>query len=166
MPVPPLVAADGSVWLVTDATATAVDAGGRIRGGWPYRASVSLGPVGYCPPCDTCGVPCSIDCSDWRTTPILGPDNVLYLLQDAPSTTAGGQISAIGPDGTMRDGWPVVLTTGPGPRSGRRYLGPTGRCTRWRSSRRRIATRRRTLAWRPTPRPSWLSTPMGTCATG
>ena len=109
MPMPPLVAADGSAWLVTDTTATAVDAAGRIRPGWPYRASASLGPVGWCPPCDLCGVPCAIDCSDWRTTPILGPDNVLYLLQDAPSSTTGGQISAIGLDGKMRDGWPVQL---------------------------------------------------------
>jgi hypothetical protein len=108
MPMPPLVAADGSAWLVTDTTATAVDAAGRILPGWPYRASVSLGPVGWCPPCDLCGVPCAIDCSDWRTTPILGPDKILYLLQDAPSTT-GGQISAIGLDGKMLDGWPVQL---------------------------------------------------------
>ena len=69
-------------------TATAVDAAGRIRPGWPYRASASLGPVGSCTSCDLCGAPCDIDCSDWRTTPILGPDNVLYLLQDAPSSTA------------------------------------------------------------------------------
>lgn len=125
MPMPPLVAADGSAWLVTDTTATAVDAAGRIRPGWPYRASASLGPVGWCPPCDRCGVPCAIDCSDWRTTPILGPDNVLYLLQDAPSSTTGGQISAIGLDGRMRDGWPVQLRR-PGGTFVSAVLGPDG----------------------------------------
>jgi hypothetical protein len=125
MPMPPLVAADGSAWLVTDTTATAVDAAGRIRPGWPSRASASLGPVGWCPPCDLCGVPCAIDCSDWRTTPILGPNNVLYLLQDAPSSTTGGQISAIGPDGKMRDGWPVQLRR-PGATFSSAVLGPDG----------------------------------------
>jgi hypothetical protein len=125
MPMPPLVAADGSAWLVTDTTATAVDAAGRIRPGWPYRASASLGPVGWCPPCDLCGVPCAIDCSDWRTTPILGPDSVLYLLQDAPSSTTGGQISAIGLDGKMRAGWPVQLRR-PGATFNSAVLGPDG----------------------------------------
>ena len=125
MPMPPLVAADGSAWLVTDTTATAVDAAGRIRPGWPYRASASLGPVGWCPSCDRCGFPCAIDCSDWRTTPILGPDSVLYLLQDAPSSTTGGQISAIGPDGKMRDGWPVQLRR-PGATFRSAVLGPDG----------------------------------------
>lgn len=124
-PMPPLVAADGSVWLVTNTTATAVDATGRIRPGWPYRASVSLGPVGYCPSCEICGVPCAIDCSDWRTTPILGPDNVLYLLQDAPSSTSGGQISAIDLDGKMHDGWPVELRR-PGAAFVSAILGPDG----------------------------------------
>ena len=125
MPMPPLVAADGSAWLVTDTTATAVDAAGRIRPGWPYRASASLGPVGSCTSCDLCGAPCDIDCSDWRTTPILGPDNVLYLLQDAPSSTAGGQISAIGPDGKLRDGWPVRLRR-PGATFNSAVPGPDG----------------------------------------
>jgi hypothetical protein len=102
IPAPPLVAADGTVWFATETTAYAVHATGPVRPGWPYRSSVSLEYVGYCGPCD-------IDCYLLPSRPLIGPDDVLYLLQGAPSGAVGGQITAVGPDGAVRDGWPVVL---------------------------------------------------------
>ena len=101
-PAPPLIAEDGSSWAVADTVAYAFDAAGHVRPGWPYRSTVGLGDVAYCGPC-------SMDCIPWQTEPLLGPDDVLYLLQGASSATVGGQITAIGLDGKVRGGWPVVL---------------------------------------------------------
>jgi hypothetical protein len=112
IPGPPLVAADGSAWLVTETlgggtyggtTAYAVDAAGHVRAGWPYHRAVGRTTPGYSSPCD-------IDAYLLPARPVLGPDEVLYLLQQAASAMTGGQITAIASDGKVRDGWPVVLS--------------------------------------------------------
>jgi hypothetical protein len=43
-------------------------------------------------------------CGVWLSIPAVGPGDVLYLPQ------AGRRLVAIGPDGRVRPGWPVVLT--------------------------------------------------------
>jgi hypothetical protein len=45
----------------------------------------------------------------WRTAPAVGTGDVLYLLHPPRAATLGGTIVAIGPDGRVRPGWPVVL---------------------------------------------------------
>ena len=41
--------------------------------------------------------------------PAVGPDSTLYLPLQAREATVGGSIVAVGPDGRVRPGWPVVL---------------------------------------------------------
>lgn len=100
---PPLVAEDGTTYLINDDDGTTVyglDTSGDVMAGWPYRDSVGL-QWEYCPP-DTGG-------SCQRLHPAVGPDAVLYLLHPPRRATLGGSIVAIGPNGRVRPGWPVVL---------------------------------------------------------
>jgi hypothetical protein len=102
-PPPPVVAEDGTTWLVTEDRGTTVyrlDPTGQAMAGWPYRDTSGL-QWSYCPP-DTGG-------SCWRPNPAAGPGNVLYLLHPPESGNLGGSIVAIGPNGRVRPGWPVVL---------------------------------------------------------
>ena len=106
----PVVAPDGSAFVVAEdselpsggTTAYAIDGSGQPRAGWPYRAPSGLVWPGYCPPCTT-------GCGQWRSDPVAGPDGSLYLLQVAPSAAIGGSIVAVGTDGAVKAGWPVVL---------------------------------------------------------
>jgi len=96
-----VVAPDGAAFLLSDAgyetTVYGLDPSGRIMAGWPYHATAGLQWQGECPGMVTgCGV--------WLSIPAVGPGDVLYLLR------AGGSLVAIGPDGKVRAGWPVVLT--------------------------------------------------------
>jgi len=94
-----LVAPDGAAFLLSDdeRTVYGLDPSGRVMAGWPYRAAAGLQWQGGCPADVTgCGVSLS--------TPAVGPGDVLYLPQ------AGGRLVAIGPNGRVRPGWPVVLT--------------------------------------------------------
>jgi len=104
-PGPPIVAADGSAFIVsTEADRTAVlalDPNGQARTGWPYRSSLAMQWTGFCGGGDT-------GCGQARTMPAVGQANVLYLLQ-AASTSGGGSIVAVGTDGRVRAGWPVGL---------------------------------------------------------
>jgi hypothetical protein len=106
LPAPPIVSTDGTVFLIEDAdsglTVVALDPAGKVMAGWPYQAAVHLEWQGRCARQETgCGV--------MRTMPVVGPGNVLHLLLAAGDTSKGGSIVAIGPDGAVRPGWPVVL---------------------------------------------------------
>lgn len=107
----PAVASDGSAYVVTEegdfpaadgTTAYAVDAFGKLRAGWPYRASTGLVWLGECGCSDT-------GCGWWRSDPLAAPDGSLYLLHCAASAGTGGSIVAVGTDGVVKAGWPVVL---------------------------------------------------------
>ncbi|HEY5435007.1 MAG TPA: hypothetical protein VIK13_07225, partial [Candidatus Limnocylindrales bacterium] len=105
-PAPPIVSTDGTVFLIQDGDSglkvLALDPAGKVMAGWPYQAAVHLEWQGRCGGQDAgCGV--------MRTTPVVGPGNVLHLLLAAADATKGGSIVAIGPDGAVRPGWPVVL---------------------------------------------------------
>ncbi len=101
---PPLVADDGTTFLVSEDRGTTVygiDPVGQVMPGWPYRDAIGLQ---WSP--DSGGV----GGGTWRSTPAIGPGNVLYLLHPPRANRLGGSIVAIGPDGRVRPGWPVVLT--------------------------------------------------------
>ena len=105
-PAPPIVSTDGTVFLIQNGDSglkvLALDPAGKVMAGWPYQAAVHLEWQGRCGGQDAgCGV--------MRTTPVVGPGNVLHLLLAAADATKGGSIVAIGPDGAVRPGWPVVL---------------------------------------------------------
>jgi len=105
-PIPPVVAGDGTAFVIGEtggrAIAYGLDPAGRVMTGWPYRAAVGLERQGRCSGQDTgCGVALS--------SPAVGPGHILYLLQKATSSSVGGSIVAVGPDGRARAGWPVVL---------------------------------------------------------
>jgi hypothetical protein len=103
---PPIVSADGTTFLIEDARSrlmvVALDPAGKVMAGWPYQAAVHLEWQG------SCGLP-TTGCGIMRTAPVVGPGNVLHLLLAANGSTKGGSILAIGPDGAVRPGWPVVL---------------------------------------------------------
>lgn len=106
LPAPPIVSPDGTVFLIEEAgsglTVVALDPAGKVMAGWPYRAAVHLEWKGRCGGQDTgCGV--------LRTLPAVGPGNILHLLLAADDASKGGSIVAIGPDGAVRPGWPLVL---------------------------------------------------------
>jgi hypothetical protein len=103
-PPPPVVAGDGTSFLVSEEGGTTVyglDATGQALAGWPYRDTVGL-QWSHVPPGDT-GTP------SWRSDPAVGPGDVLYLLHRPRGATVGGSIVAVGPDGRVRPGWPVEL---------------------------------------------------------
>jgi hypothetical protein len=103
-PPPPVVAEDGTSFFVSEDGGTTVyglDPSGRVMAGWPYREPARL-QWGYCGPgAAGCGV--------WRAAPAVDPGDVLYLLHPPRDKTVGGSVVAIGPDGRVRPGWPVVL---------------------------------------------------------
>ena len=106
----PIVAADGSAWVVgtVDSTKPAVvrvAPDGSI--GQPIPLDLPLQPQGACSGQDTgCGV--------WRAVPVVGPDGTLYIPESAVggpglSSSSGGSLVAIRADGSTRTGWPVFL---------------------------------------------------------
>jgi hypothetical protein len=103
---PPIVADDGSAFLVSDeeggTTVIALDPNGEPRAGWPFRSSRAMEWLGFCGEGDT-------GCGQSRTMPRTGNGHVLYLLHAAASASTGGSILAINPDGRVRAGWPVGL---------------------------------------------------------
>jgi hypothetical protein len=100
------VAEDGTTFLVSNAgartTVFGLDPSGQVMAGWPYRAATGLQWQGSCGP-DVTG------CGVWLAAPAIGPGNVLYLAQAAPNASVGGSLVAVGPNGRVRPGWPVVL---------------------------------------------------------
>jgi hypothetical protein len=114
------VAEDGTAFLVSEEGGTTVyglDAVGNVMAGWPYRDTIGL-QWSYNPPGDTGG-------STRRSEPAVGPGNVLYLLHPPRAATRGGTIVAIGPDGRVRPGWPVLLKR-PGSVFGSVVVAPDG----------------------------------------
>ena len=109
-PAAPVVARDGSAYLVTEeggfpgggTTAYAIDATGALRAGWPYRSSTGLVWNGYI-------TPCAIGGGLRRSDPVAAPNGGLYLLHQVARGGTGGSIVAIGRDGAVKAGWPVVL---------------------------------------------------------
>ena len=102
-----LVGADRSVWVLGErgdrTLAYALDQTGRIRHGWPYRVTPGLEWLGgECPPQAT-------GCGAGLSKPAVGPGNVLYLEVAAASGRIGGSLTAVGVNGRVRPGWPVVL---------------------------------------------------------
>jgi len=105
-PTAPLVAADGTAFLIGEANGRAivyrVDPSGTVPAGWPYTAETTWQWQGGCPSGTTgCGV--------WRSTPALGPDGVAYLPLAAPDPQIGGSLVSIGQKGRALAGWPVHL---------------------------------------------------------
>lgn len=103
-PAPPVVADDGTMFLVSEENGTTVyglDAAGHVIAGWPYRDAIGL-QWSRVPEGDV-GTP------SWRSEPVVGPSDVLYLLHPPRVSTVGGSIVAIGSDGRVRPGWPVGL---------------------------------------------------------
>jgi hypothetical protein len=102
---PPIVSTDGTEFLIEDRDSglrvVALDPAGKVMAGWPYQAAVHVEWLGRCGADTGCGVR--------RTAPGVGPGNVLYLLLAADDASKGGSIVAIGPDGAVRPGWPLVL---------------------------------------------------------
>jgi hypothetical protein len=93
-----VLAADGTTFLMSDdeRTVYGLDPSGQVMTGWPYRAEPWLQWQGICP-ADTTG------CGENLSHAAVGPGDVLYL------PLAGRSLVAIGPDGRVRPGWPVVL---------------------------------------------------------
>lgn len=106
LPGPPIVAADGTVFIPSTAagrtTVVSMDPDGFMRTGWPYQSTPGIEWTGRCGPGDT-------GCGHVRTTPVVGPGNILYLLQAAANSSSGGSVVAIGADGHIRNSWPVGL---------------------------------------------------------
>jgi hypothetical protein len=99
----PMVGADNSTWILGDGRVARLDAAGDMVAGWPYVPANGYATVeGPCPPGDT-------GCVFLNPPPALGPDAILYALEE-PAGGRGGSIVAIDPDGGIRDGWPVALT--------------------------------------------------------
>jgi len=109
-PSPPVVGPDGTTFFVTEVdgtTAYALDADGDVKPGWPYRADVGLVWDDDAFP-DWCEG--ETGCSLYRSDPVAGPGDVLFLLHPPRDLTVGGSVVAIGRDGVPLPGWPVTLT--------------------------------------------------------
>ena len=106
VPAPPLIGADGTVFVTgayfNSTVVARVGASGEVMGGWPYRSNDGNQGTGICAPGDICE-------GSNLATPALGPDNAIHLIHSATGTSAGGRLLAIGPDGRVRPGWPVEL---------------------------------------------------------
>jgi hypothetical protein len=105
------VASNGSAFVVIQegdyppiggTTVYALDGSGGVLKGWPFRTSTGLVWEGEC----GCG---ATGCGSWRSDQIAGPEGSLYLLQVAANAGTGGTIVAVGKDGAVKAGWPVVL---------------------------------------------------------
>ncbi len=102
---PPVVAQDGTTFIISEEDGTTIyrlSAAGDVMSGWPYNDTIGL-EWSFSPPGgDTGG-------TSWRLESAVGPGNLLYLLHPARTSNLGGSITAIGPDGRVRPGWPVTL---------------------------------------------------------
>jgi hypothetical protein len=107
VPISPLVGSDGRRFVVGSPGAgtevTAVDAAGAGLTGWPFRTNPRQQGIQNCPP--------DAGCDGYQLTgPALSASDVLYLAIDAADPSTGGSLVAVGPDGTVEAGWPVVLS--------------------------------------------------------
>jgi len=106
IPAAPFVAEDATTFVVgahyNSTTAVSVSPSGAVMAGWPYRSDDGNQGTGICAAGDICE-------GGNLATPALGPDSVLYLIHAAANASIGGRLTAIGPDGLVRPGWPVEL---------------------------------------------------------
>lgn len=104
IPKPPLVAQDGTIFVYSeiDTAIFAVDPSLKVMRGWPFEPATPL--VRRVPVVGPDGITCPS-----LAIPTAGPDATLYLPLQARDATVGGSIVAVGPDGRVRPGWPVVL---------------------------------------------------------
>jgi len=106
IPQPPVIARDGTTFVYSelDTAVYSLDPSLSIKAGWPFRPSAPLvearpgfeseHEAGYCPP---------------PVVPAVGPDGAIYLPLRATSSTVGGSLVAVDPDGRVRAGWPLEL---------------------------------------------------------
>jgi len=102
----PLAATDGTTFVYSelDRSIYAVDKSLQVKSGWPMTPAAPLEvarpglesehEAGYCPT---------------PVVPGIGPDSTMYLALTARSGSVGGSLTAIGPNGRVRSGWPVTL---------------------------------------------------------
>jgi hypothetical protein len=106
-PIAPLVAPDGTSYVIGEADGRAVvfgiDPSGRLMAGWPHRAATPLASQGSCTSGSETG------CGTWLAVPSVGQDGTVYLPLAAPDAQIGGSFDAVGPDGTSLAGWPMHL---------------------------------------------------------
>lgn len=105
-PAAPIVASNGSTFIVSTedvgTTIMGLDADGQPLSGWPYRSKLGVQFIDRCEPDET-------GCGSHRTPIGIDSRDVLYLIHEAASSSAGGSLVAVGPDGRIRDGWQVRL---------------------------------------------------------
>jgi hypothetical protein len=104
-PAAPLVGPDGTTFVIDagwqSTTVAGVGPSGLVMAGWPYRSDAGHQSKGTCPR----GV-----CEGYDLAlPAIGPDNIVYLVHSAATTSVGGSIVAVGANGRVRAGWPVEL---------------------------------------------------------
>ncbi|HLO34678.1 MAG TPA: hypothetical protein VK194_01285 [Candidatus Deferrimicrobium sp.] len=109
----PIVADDGAAWLLgtfesTKASVVRVAPDGTVGPLARIVLAMPLQPRGACSPEDSgCGV--------WRSVPAVAPDGTLFVPESAVgdggglSSSSGGSLVAIRPDGSAPSGWPVFL---------------------------------------------------------
>ena len=103
-PGPPIVAGDGTAFVVEtgDQTAiAAIDGAGRPLPGWPYVTNPGVQWLSFCHDGDT-------GCGSTRSMPVIGPGNSLFVSLAADG--AGGRLIALNADGHVRGGWPITLS--------------------------------------------------------
>ena len=105
-PQSPVVADDGTILIYSelDARVYALDPSLEIRPGWPYEPAAPLvvarpgseseHEAGYCP------VP---------VVPAVGSGGTVFLPLAAKTSSVGGSLVAVGPNGRVRHGWPIEL---------------------------------------------------------
>lgn len=107
IPLPPLIGSDGSRFVIGtiefDTAFAGVSANGSTLPGWPYITATPRQQIESCPATAACD-------GSALTAPALGPGNVVFLPLSAADGSHGGSLTAIGLDGRVRPGWPVVLS--------------------------------------------------------
>lgn len=98
---PPALGPDGTTYVVFEqgrvgrAQIVALDPGGHMRPGWPYRAAAAESLVG----------------------PAVGADGTVWVAAVRSAPDAPSRVIALSPSGSVRDGWPIevpgLLTTAP-----------------------------------------------------
>ncbi len=102
---PPIVADDGTIFVIQTDAVYHMDASARPIKGWPFRheAGFDLRP-GYCSPDEPFG------CDFPFVAPVLCPGDVVHLMLGSEADPSrGGGVTAVDSNGRVRTGWPVTL---------------------------------------------------------